>query len=265
MLLQCAPACQTCHQLSFEHRCPFDKNTPKIWGSGDLNRMFERLTTDIYYIKRYEPTIHSQPPDGPWVITLENVATEEECKEMIQLGHGLGFERSQDVGKRKFDGSFDAITQQDRTSHNAWCLDDCYENEMHQNVLRKVENITGIPCNNSEYWQLLQYKETQFYGNHHDYIAFHNERFQGARIMTVFLYLNDVEEGGGTHFKKLDITIQPRRGRVVVWPSVQDDFPDRKDPRTNHEALPVKKGIKYGANAWIHQRSFKQVFADHCS
>jgi len=58
--------------------------------------------------------------------------------------------------------------------------------------------------------------------------------------------LNDVEEGGGTHFKKLDITIQPRRGRVVVWPSVQDDFPDRKDPRTNHEALPVKKGIKYG-------------------
>lgn len=65
---------------------------------------------------------------------------------------------------RKFDGSFDVITLQDRTSHNAWCLDDCYENEMHQNVLRKVENITGIPGNNSEYWQLLQYEETQFYG-----------------------------------------------------------------------------------------------------
>jgi len=93
---------------------------------------------------------------------------------------------------RKFDGSFDAITQQDRTSHNAWCLDDCYENEMHQNVLRKVENITGIPGNNSEYWQLLQYKETQFYGNHHDYIAFHNERFQGARIMTGKLYVISV-------------------------------------------------------------------------
>lgn len=100
MLLQCAPACQTCHQLSFEHRCPFDKNAPKIWGSGDLNRMFERLTADEYYIKRFEPIIHSQPPDGPWVITLENVATEEECKKMIQLGHDRGFERSQEVGAK---------------------------------------------------------------------------------------------------------------------------------------------------------------------
>jgi prolyl 4-hydroxylase len=100
MLLECAPACQTCHQLSFEHRCPYDRDAPKVWGPGDLNKMFERLTTDEYYIKRFEPTIHSQPPDGPWLITLENVATEEECKRMIQLGADRGYERSQDVGAK---------------------------------------------------------------------------------------------------------------------------------------------------------------------
>ena len=69
--------------------------------------------------------------------------------------------------------------------------------------------------------------------------------------MTVFLYLNDVEEGGGTYFKDLDITVQPKTGRAVVWPSVRDEFPDRKDPRTSHEALPVKKGIKYGGKKYI--------------
>jgi hypothetical protein len=69
--------------------------------------------------------------------------------------------------------------------------------------------------------------------------------------MTVFLYLNDVEEGGGTYFKDLDITVQPKTGRAVVWPSVRDEFPDRKDPRTSHEALPVKKGIKYGGEKYI--------------
>ena len=67
--------------------------------------------------------------------------------------------------------------------------------------------------------------------------------------MTVFLYLNDVEEGGGTDFPDLGITVQPKRGRALLWPSVKNEDPDEKDPRTMHQALPVKKGVKYGANA----------------
>jgi prolyl 4-hydroxylase len=109
-----------------------------------------------------------------------------------------------------------------------------------------VENITGIPDDNSEYWQLLKYEEGQYYKVHHDFISFHLERAQGVRIFTVFLYLNDVEEGGGTHFPQLSITVQPKRGRVVIWPSVHDHDPNKKDSLTHHEALPVIKGIKYG-------------------
>ena len=62
--------------------------------------MFKRLTTEEYYVKRFSPTILSQPPTGPWVITLENVATEEECNRLIELGKERGYERSQDVGER---------------------------------------------------------------------------------------------------------------------------------------------------------------------
>lgn len=67
--------------------------------------------------------------------------------------------------------------------------------------------------------------------------------------MTVFLYLNTVEEGGGTEFPDYDITVQPKRGRALIWPSVKDEAPDEDDPRTMHQALPVIKGVKYGANA----------------
>lgn len=35
----------------------------------------------------------------------------------------------------------------------------------------------------------------------------HTERQQGVRTLTVFLYLNDVEEGGGTEFPTLGITV----------------------------------------------------------
>jgi prolyl 4-hydroxylase len=115
-----------------------------------------------------------------------------------------------------------------------------------------VENITDIPDSNSEYWQFLQYEVGQFYAAHHDYIPFHLERAQGVRILTVFLYLSDVEEGGGTHFNSQNITIQPKMGRAVIWPSVLDKDPNRKDFRTGHEALPVIKGVKYAANGTFY-------------
>lgn len=82
--------------------------------------------------------------------------------------------------------------------------------------------------------------------------------------MTEYLYLNDVEEGGGTHFSQLNTTVLPKRGRALIWPSVLDELSNEMDPRTFHEALPVIKGIKYGANAWIHMRDFKGPLHKGC-
>lgn len=62
----------------------------------------------------------------------------------------------------------------------------------------------------------------------------------------MYMYLNDVEEGGGTKFTNLGITVQPKKGAALLWPSVQDQRPHDKDERTMHAALPVKKGVKYG-------------------
>ena len=55
-------------------------------------------------------------------------------------------------------------------------------------------------------------------------------------------------------------TVLPKRGRALIWPSVLNDNPHQKDPRTDHEAMPVIKGVKYGANAWQHMRDFKTPF-----
>lgn len=92
----------------------------------------------------------------------------------------------------------------------------------------------------------------------------HN-RQQGVRILTVYLYLNDVEEGGGTEFDKLDITVMPKKGMAVLWPSVLNHDTMVKDDRTSHAALPVIKGVKYGANAWFHLRDFKTPYANGCT
>jgi len=81
--------------------------------------------------------------------------------------------------------------------------------------------------------------------------------------LTVYLYLNDVEAGGGTHFDKLNITVMPKRGRALLWPSVLNDDPNAKDGRTTHQALATEKGLKYGANAWFHMYGML-IVSWHC-
>ncbi|EOD41950.1 prolyl 4-hydroxylase alpha subunit [Emiliania huxleyi CCMP1516] len=91
-----------------------------------------------------------------------------------------------------------------------------------------------------------------------------------VRIFTLFMYLNDVPEGGGggtrfTDLKPEPITFMPSRGKAVLWPSVLADAPDTMDPRTHHEALPVWSGEKFGANFWIHQYDFRSAHASGCT
>jgi prolyl 4-hydroxylase len=66
------------------------------------------------------------------------------------------------------------------------------------------------------------------------------------------MYLSDVEAGGGTNFPNLDVTVMPKKGRALLWPSVLDSDPSSKDDRTAHQALPVEAGTKFAANGtWL--------------
>jgi prolyl 4-hydroxylase len=206
MTIQCAPSCQTCHLIDFDTRCPYNATEPTILNPGDLDKLFIRLTTDDYYLENYQATIHSMPNpppsssesnpnrdnkpirDGPWVVTLENFMSDEECDQLIQLGGQMGYEISKDVGPQKFDGSFEGYANDRRTSTNAWCKDECFNDTLTQQVLKRIENATGVPDVNSEYLQLLKYEVGQFYKTHHDYIAYQTKRQEGVRILTVRVY-----------------------------------------------------------------------------
>lgn len=136
---------------------------------------------------------------------------------------------------------------------------------MTQKTLGKIEKLTGVPDANSEYLQLLKYEKGQFYRVHHDYIENDDGRPQGPRILTAFLYLNDVEKGGGTNFPDLNLTVMPKKGRLLLWPSVLNEDPSKKDYSTRHQALDVEVGRKYGANGWIHLRNFKKPHEAGCT
>ena len=256
--------------LSIDARCPVDRDAPNAWKPGDVNRFFLGLVSDPY-VQKYEPHVHSRPDYadgdnettasyqiGPWVVTFDNFISDEEADRLIELGATEGYKRSSDVGKMRFDGTFENNINDGRTSENAWCQYACYNDTVAQQVIHRIAEATKIPEQNSEYLQLLRYQEGPYYNTHHDLIEHDVDRQPGVRIMTFYMYLNDVEEGGGTQFPRLGpLTVMPKKGRALIWPSVLDEDPHTRDDRTHHQAMPVIKGIKYGANAWIHQRDFK--------
>lgn len=266
MHVHCALACQTCEMLEYDIRCPMQAPLHNALGPGDLNDMFEWImsTPDFGH---YSPVILSKPTeteDAPWMIMFDSFATKEECERLIELGGMEGYERSSDVGKRRFDGSFENYVNDGRTSTNAWCQKECSEDPLASGVIERISIVTGIPERNSENLQLLKYEPGQYYQVHNDYIPHQTERQQGNRLLTLYIYLNDVEEGGETSFPIMNKTVTPKQGRAVLWPSVLNEDPSKEDKRTVHTALPVIKGTKYGANAWIHMRDFKTPNKNGC-
>ena len=199
------------------------------------------------------------------VVVFEEFLTANETDRLIQLGYDSGYERSSNVGSANPDGTFKASVGDGRTSYNAWYLEECHSDPVVQAITHRIAEITGIPEINSEYLQLLKYDVGQYYEEHHDYIQFHLERPCGPRLLTFFLYLSDVEEGGGTKFSNLNLVVEPKKGKALLWPNTYDHDPSKKDSITYHEALPVLQGKKYAANAWLHLRDFKTPMEKACS
>jgi prolyl 4-hydroxylase len=115
MKMKCGPACQSCDYLDIRNRCKIEDNGPNAWSPGDLDETFRRLSTEEPFVSQYNVQVLSSPNmnDGPWVVTLENVVSQEEADKLIQLGRDRGYERSTNVGKSKPDGTFESVVGAD--------------------------------------------------------------------------------------------------------------------------------------------------------
>ena len=246
MLSGCSKSCGVCESKIVG--CSRRNPTPGVRAPDGLTRMFERALVDF---PQFSPTALSTPKapveGGPYILQFEDLISAEEAKVMISLA-GDKLERSL---------AGDQLSPV-RTSTQYWCddSDDCTQHPVVLKITERMMNITGMPVDHAEYFQILRYEKGQFYRQHHDQQTAHWTP-QGVRVYTFFVYLSDVEEGGGTKFNDLGLVVRPKLGRAILWPSVQAKDLLTGERRTHHEALPVEKGIKYAANLWIHLYDFK--------
>ncbi len=253
MAVNCPKSCDACHLLDPKVRCNRERlgiPLQHVYHPGDMNAMFESI--EKTYSSRYKINVLSR---DPWVVTFDNFLSDREIEALIRSVDG-NWERSTDTGSVNAFGETGRILSEGRTSNNAWCREACNRDPDVQNIVRKISEVTWVPSANFEAFQVLRYELGQKYNTHHDASESQARLACGIRILTFFLYLSDVEEGGETAFPSLNISVKPRKGSALLWPSTLDADPSKVDGRTMHEARPVIKGVKFAANTWIHSHDF---------
>jgi predicted 2-oxoglutarate/Fe(II)-dependent dioxygenase YbiX len=102
---------------------------------------------------------------------------------------------------------------------------------------------------------LLRYKVGGIYAAHSD--AEQAEPQTGRiyraadRDVSALIYLNDDYQGGELRFTKLNYTLQPKAGDLVIFPSGM---------LFKHESRPVKVGRKYALVSWASLRASRKLF-----
>jgi prolyl 4-hydroxylase len=187
-----------------------------------------------------------------------------------------------------------ASTSSTRTSLNAFDV----SSQVSKDLKHRAFDLLRIPTFNdtwSDGIQILKYEVGQAYVGHHDYFPVGSSTALGThnfdataggsnRYATLFLYLNNVEEGGHTVFPRAKnvsrdalgeppaearnlfqpggwenkmitqdcyskMHVKPAKAKAILFYS---QFPDGSlDDYSFHGACPVVKGQKWAANLWV--------------
>jgi len=150
---------------------------------------------------------------------------------------------------------------------------------------KRVSALTVTRRVQQEYAQVLRYQKGERYAAHHDYFDV-NLYKQSAdimrltkkgffnRLVTVFFYLTNVEEGGHTSFPRAGggpqprnfedcsrgISVAPQEGRIVIFYSL--DPAGDMDEYSLHGGCNVEKGTKWSANKWIWNQPMDYIRED---
>ncbi len=189
--------------------------------------------------------------DRPRVYSVPDFLTSEECDYLIGLSSPR-LKPSLTISPK--DGSY--RPEDYRSSSAAFFY--FYEDPKITEIEERIARLTGIPVVHGEMLQVLHYDVSQEYVTHYDFFSpdreggRHHLALTGQRIITVLLYLNQVEGGGETIFPKLGLKIIPRRGQAIMFYNILAD--GSPDLMSCHAGLKVERGEKWLATKWLHDR-----------
>ena len=125
---------------------------------------------------------------------------------------------------------------------------------------RRIDDLLGLDPKIGEAIQGQRYLPGQEFKPHNDWFYTTENYWKGEqkrggqRSWTSMVFLNDVEEGGETHFTEIGIKIEPKPGVLLLWNNALPD--GRPNEGTMHAGTPVIKGAKYIITKWYRTRTW---------
>ena len=122
-------------------------------------------------------------------------------------------------------------------------------------IVSKLVKLLDCREDQLEILQVLRYENSQFFSEHTD-------GFDGpttaagfedsGRLVTIFVYLNDVRNGGHTEFSNLGFSVAPKKGSAVIHFPASEQL--KEDERTLHRGMPAIDE-KWLLATWLWQHS----------
>jgi predicted 2-oxoglutarate/Fe(II)-dependent dioxygenase YbiX len=112
----------------------------------------------------------------------------------------------------------------------------CYKTFIEPKYHSKIKNIEPA--------QFLGYPVGGHYIEHNDCENFENGRWVriAPRDISILFYLNDNYTGGELEFTQLGLTIKPKTGMMIAFPSYKEFA---------HKVHPVTSGFRYSLVSWL--------------
>ena len=125
-----------------------------------------------------------------------------------------------------------------------------------RSIEQRVADVLSSHQKYIEPLQIVSYCKGQYFETHHDAGTLSDEAdsvemVRPVRLVTLFVYLNNLPEGQGhTEFPILNLSLRPQRGCGLLFCNLLPT--GAIDVRTQHRACPVEKPlVKYGMNVWL--------------
>ena len=234
----------------------------------DWHAFFERVTSDPELSKRGARVISS---DAPWLAEFPQFLTDAEADEMIRVGLAEGL-RDEDEHPAHIRNV--SVTNCD----SANCMQAPIVNELSG----RLSAMLGAPSRNFESMEFVRYEAGQHYVWHPDEYSWQRKGWSasrtdpvhvlsGPRVLTFFMYLSNVDEGGETGFmgtragaskvaptpaEEAKLKVRPEKGKAILWANMRDEW-RTAEPAAVHRAFPVRRGVKWASTLWVHAAGFR--------
>lgn len=220
---------------------------------GTVERPWRRLRDSADLERFVQPPAPVQVCDAPRIWTAKGFATPAECAWLM--------DRARDRLKpAKMYNRAEGAPRFDAIRNNSDYFFNVVESGVLLALLRlRISLLVSLPVPHMEPPQVLHYAPGQELRAHYDSLKIDNQGFgadgsyEGDRVVTFLLSLNDDYEGGDTHFVRADYRHRGKAGDAVFFANLKAGVPDKM---SLHSGTSVTRGEKWLLSQWIHDRPF---------